>query len=64
VLALTPDVTDRDAARAAVAHAHEHFGRLDIVVNNAGHGHFGMMEEITEQEPGPRSRPTCSGRCG
>ncbi len=50
LLALTLDVTSREAAFGAVKRAHEHFGRLDIVVNNAGYGHFGMVEEITEQE--------------
>jgi NAD(P)-dependent dehydrogenase (short-subunit alcohol dehydrogenase family) len=50
LLALALDVTDRDAAFGTVAQAHKHFGRLDIVVNNAGYGHFGMMEEISEQE--------------
>jgi NAD(P)-dependent dehydrogenase (short-subunit alcohol dehydrogenase family) len=44
------DVTDRAAAFAAVAEAHERFGRLDVVVNNAGYGHFGMIEEVSEEE--------------
>jgi NAD(P)-dependent dehydrogenase (short-subunit alcohol dehydrogenase family) len=44
------DVTDRPAAFAAVARAHERFGRLDIVINNAGYGQFGMIEELSEAE--------------
>ena len=44
------DVTDRDADFAAVKQAHDHFGRLDIVVNNAGYGQFGFIEELSEQE--------------
>ena len=44
------DVTDREAAFAAVRQAHERFGRLDVVVNNAGYGQFGMVEEISEAE--------------
>jgi NAD(P)-dependent dehydrogenase (short-subunit alcohol dehydrogenase family) len=50
ILPISLDVTDKDAATAAVAQAHEHFGRLDIVINNAGFGHFGFIEEITEDE--------------
>ena len=50
VLPIALDVTDRAAAFAAVARAHEHFGRLDVVVNNAGYGQFGMIEELSEAE--------------
>ncbi len=50
LLPLKLDVTDRDADFAAVAAAHEKFARLDIVVNNAGYGHFGMVEELSEDD--------------
>jgi NAD(P)-dependent dehydrogenase (short-subunit alcohol dehydrogenase family) len=50
LLPLKLDVTDKDAVTAAVKDAHDRFGRLDVVVNNAGYGQFGMVEEISEQE--------------
>lgn len=50
VLPISLDVTDRKAVFAAVAEAHEHFGRLDVVVNNAGYGQFGMVEELSEAD--------------
>jgi NAD(P)-dependent dehydrogenase (short-subunit alcohol dehydrogenase family) len=50
VLPISLDVTDREADFAAVAQAHDHFGRLDVVVNNAGYGQFGMVEELSEAE--------------
>src|SRR6185436_8698603 len=50
VLPVPLDVTDRAAVFAAVARGHEHFGRLDVVVNNAGYGQFGMVEELSESQ--------------
>ncbi|MBN6052514.1 SDR family oxidoreductase [Nonomuraea sp. RK-328] len=50
LLTLALDVTDRDAVFTAVHTAIEHFGRLDIVVNNAGIMSSGMIEEFTEAE--------------
>ncbi|WP_116452208.1 SDR family oxidoreductase [Blastococcus litoris] len=50
LLPLQLDVDDRDAVFAAVKDAHDRFGRLDVVVNNAGYGQFGMIEEISEAE--------------
>ena len=50
VLPIELDVIDRAADFAAVALAHKTFGSLDIVVNNAGYGQFGMIEEISEED--------------
>ncbi|MFG3705267.1 SDR family oxidoreductase [Micromonospora sp. NPDC047670] len=50
LLALGLDVTDRAAVFDVVARAVRHFGRLDVVVNNAGALFMGMVEEFTEAE--------------
>ncbi len=49
-LAISLDVTDRSSVQTAVAAAREAFGGIDVVVNNAGYGLFGMVEEITESQ--------------
>ena len=50
LLALSLDVTDSDAVPDVVTEAEERFGRLDVVVNNAGYGHFGAVEEVTDAD--------------
>lgn len=50
VLVARLDVTDRAAVTAAIDEAHRYFGRLDVIVNNAGYGLFGMIEEVSETE--------------
>jgi NAD(P)-dependent dehydrogenase (short-subunit alcohol dehydrogenase family) len=50
LLALPLDVTDAHAIRDRVAEAEEHLGGLDVVVNNAGYGHFAAAEEVTDTE--------------
>ncbi|MCP2351780.1 SDR family NAD(P)-dependent oxidoreductase [Nonomuraea roseoviolacea] len=50
VLPLAMDVTDKSAVGEAVKRAVEHFGRLDVIVNNAGYAQIGAIEELTEHE--------------
>jgi NAD(P)-dependent dehydrogenase (short-subunit alcohol dehydrogenase family) len=47
LLALALDVTDSEAARTAIAAGSERFGRIDVVVNNAGYANLAAIEDVT-----------------
>ncbi len=50
LLAVRLDVTDEQQAGKAVAAGVERFGRIDVLINNAGYGLFGGVEEISDSE--------------
>jgi NADP-dependent 3-hydroxy acid dehydrogenase YdfG len=50
VLTLELDITKPDQVKKAVEQAHAHFGRLDIVLNNAGYSLVGTIEEANPEE--------------
>ncbi len=49
-LAVSLDVVDKTQVKNAVAEAVERFGAIDVLVNNAGIGYFGAIEESEERE--------------
>lgn len=49
-LVLPLDVNNKDQVATAVAKAQEHFGKIDVLVNNAGYGYFTSIEEGEEEK--------------
>lgn len=49
LLAVTADVTSEEQVRAAVDAGLAEFGRIDVVVNNAGYGLVGAVEEVSDK---------------
>ena len=50
LLPLTVDLTDENAVRNAIAKTLQHFGTIDVVVNNAGYMLLGSLEEVSASE--------------
>ncbi|MBT2501701.1 SDR family NAD(P)-dependent oxidoreductase [Curtobacterium sp. ISL-83] len=50
LLAVELDVTNGEQIAAAVSATVERFGGIDVLVNNAGRGHQGALEELTDEE--------------
>ncbi len=49
-LPLSVNITDNNDIKSAIAKTVEHFGKIDVVVNNAGYGQIGTLEELTDEE--------------
>src|SRR4051812_35592436 len=50
ILPIELDVNNRENVFRAVKKANDHFGGIDVLINNAGYGLFGTIEETTETE--------------
>lgn len=49
-LPLAVDLSSEESVQSAIAQTVEYFGRIDVIVNNAGYGQVGALEELSERE--------------
>lgn len=49
-LPLQVDLSNESAVKDSLDETSKKFGRIDVVVNNAGYGQYGYIEEVTEEE--------------
>src|SRR5690606_10363193 len=49
-LPLEVSLTDNEHVKEGIAKSIAHFGQLDVIVNNAGFGQIGTLEELTDEE--------------
>ncbi|AZA86298.1 SDR family NAD(P)-dependent oxidoreductase [Chryseobacterium shandongense] len=49
-LPLSMNITDNNDVQSVLAKTVEHFGNVDVIVNNAGYGQLGTLEELSDAE--------------
>lgn len=49
-LPLEVSLTDNEDVKSAIAKSIDYFGQVDVIVNNAGYGQIGTLEELSDQE--------------
>lgn len=49
-LPLSVNITDNNNVKSAIAKTTAHFGQINVVVNNAGYGQIGTLEELSDEE--------------